>query len=192
MTDLRMKAACNPFLAVRVGGGSRVPYPGYPERLHWTGNKVGACKTGLFRAIILLQPKYRAVILARFGEEVTLQAYGTRIERSRERVRQLEAKAVRIMRGHMAHLMTDLREATVVVPIPGGALDPDWLYTKQASELTGLTTPHIRYLCRTGRVKARKNPLRRNAWQLSRTSLQAYVLDGQGDRRKTGEWRPNR
>jgi len=191
--EFAYRAATNPTLAVRLAGGPAFPRPGYPEVLRWKESPtldIQTLQEGIFYAIQGLPPRLREVIEARFGEEVTLQDYGRRIGRTKERVRQLEAHALRKM--HYAlrgEALEALRNATEVVAIPGSALDPDWVDTRAAAHLTGYTRDHIRWLCRNKRVRCQINPLKRNRLQISRASLQAYIAAGRGDGRRTGEWR---
>ncbi len=49
---------------------------------------------------------------------------------------------------------------------------PDWITTKEASELTGYHRNHILRLLETGQVKAQKWGIQ---WQVSRVSLLAYI-----------------
>lgn len=188
------KAATNPVLAVRIAGGPGYPQPGYPEVLVFKqatpALDIWTLQEAVYTAIKTLDDRYGAIILARFGEQTTLQKYGDRIGRSRERVRQLEAKALRMLRLQLRDNMTALRGATEVVPIPGSALDPDWISTAEATGITGYTRAHVRHLCRTKRVVSQVNPLRQNHLQISKLSLRRYVLSERpGDRRMTGEWR---
>ena len=186
------KAATNPALAVRLAGGSGYPRPGYPEKLVWRDvPDLISLQEALYNAIKQLISVDRDVILARFAEECTLREYGDRINRSRERVRQLESRSLRRMLFHLQGWLDKLREATEVVAEPGSALDPDWIGTKEAAEITSYTRGHICYLCRTGRVVSQVNPLKRNHLQVSQISLAAYIVGGEGDGRRTGEWREN-
>lgn len=187
-------AATNPVLAVRLSGGPRFPRPGYPETLRWRKQApaldIWCLQEEVYDVIKGLPDPLKAVIMARFGEQCTLEVYGERIARTRERVRQLEAKALRTMRQRLECLNT-LREATEVVPIPGSSLDPDWVNTKQAVRLTGYSREHIRWLCRNGRIVCQINDFNRKELQISRASLRRYVLAGLNDRRITGQWRAN-
>lgn len=187
------KAATNPVLAVRISGGPGYPRPGYPEKLVFKKNlpalDVFTLQETVYAAIKALDDRYKDVILARFGEKVTLQEYGTRIDRTRERVRQLEARALRMLRLRLLPILSDLRDATEIVVIPGSALDPDWIGTEEAAKRSGYARAHVRYLCRTDRVISQINPLKKNYLQISAMSLAAYIRDGQGDGRRTGQWK---
>jgi hypothetical protein len=102
----------------------------------------------------------------------------------------LEAKALRKMRSHLGgETLIALGAATEVVPLPGSCLDPDWVDTRQAAALTGYRRHHIRWLCRQGYVVCQINPLKRDRYQISRRSLEAYVKSRPGDGRKTGKWK---
>lgn len=186
------QAATNPVLAVRLSGAPRFPRPGYPEVLDWV--KVPALdlwslQEAIYQAIKNLSERSRAVILARFAEETTLIVYGERIGRSRERVRQLEIKALRQLRRLLGEdTLIALGAATEIMPLPGSALDPDWVDTRQAEVLTGYTRQHIRWLCRQKYVVCQINPLKRDRYQISRKSLEAYIKSRPGDGRKTGKW----
>ena len=187
---LTYQAAINPLLAVRLAGGPRLPHPGYPEVLRWKESPtldIPTLQEDIYFAIQGLPPRLREVIEARFGEACTLQEYGDRIGRTKERVRQLEGKALRKMRYALRE--EALRNATEVVPIPGSALDPDWVGTKEAAHLTGYTRDHIRWLCRQKKVICQVNPLKRSYLQISKASLQAYVDTGRGAGRKKGQWK---
>jgi hypothetical protein len=189
--ELQYTAATNPLMAVRLSSSPGYTRPGYPERLVWKDARAIELQVQIYDAIGELTDTDRAVILARYGEETTLQEYGDRIGRTRERVRQLEARAVRKLRFLLRNIIAELREATEIVPVKGGALDPDWLDTEWAAKITGYTASHIRWLCRTEKVTCQVNPLKKNSLQVSKKSLRAYVAAGQalGDRRYTGEWR---
>ena len=183
----KLKAAYNPLLAARIAG-IRLPRPG--ERLVWVDRDNEShtkFKIAIFGGLSDLPERYRDVIIARFGGEgATLQEIANRIGRTRERIRQMEVQALRRLRHHLdiRGLMTTLREAIQVEPIPGGPLDPDWVSVEEAHLLTGLSKHHLRYLCRKGYIKCQRNPLRRNYLQISRKSLRAYVI---GPRRR-GVW----
>lgn len=193
--EIVYKAATNPVLAVRLAGGPGYPRPGYPEVLVFKKNipalDIFTLQETVYDAIKTLDDRDRAVILARFGEETTLQEYGDRIGRTRERVRQLEARALRVLRSQVQDIIDKLREATEIMAEPGSCLDPDWINTTQAAKITGYSKEHIRHLCRTRRVTCQIHPLKRNQLQISAISLAAYVIEGQGDGRRTGEWKEN-
>jgi len=193
--ELVYNAATNPLLAVRLVKGPHLPRPGYPEVLQWKkatpALDIWCLQEDLYRVIQDLPGPLRKVILACYGEGCSFAAYAKRISRSRERARQLEASALRKMRGRLT-CADKLREATEVVPVPGSSLDPDWVNTKEAARLTGYTREHVRWLCRKSKVVCQINPLDRRKLQLSKKSLQAHILAGQGDGRRTGEWREHR
>lgn len=186
------RAATNPLLAVRIVGGPHLPRPGYPEVLRWKqkpGLDIWSLEEDIYLVIQGLPVRLKEVVMARFGEECTLADYARRIRRSRERVRQLEGKALRIMRSKLRRVSRELWEATEVVPIPGGALDPDWINTTQAAQITSYCLAHIRWLSRTGRVVSQVNPLKRSSLQISKASLRAYVEASQEDGRRKGKWK---
>lgn len=58
----------------------------------------------------------------------------------------------------------------------------EWLSVKEAAELAGYTTDHIRRLIRFGEIKAKKIVI---VWQVNRASLMAYLkrTEDLGDRR---------
>jgi len=186
------QAATNPVLAVRLSGAPRFPRPGYPEVLEWItapALDIWSLQEAVYEAIRSLPERLQDVIMARFAEETTLKDYGERIGRSKERVRQLEAKALRYMRHRLGgETLIALGAATEVVPLPGSALDPDWVDTRQAAELTGYSRPHIRWICRQGYVVCQINPLKRDRYQISKASLKAYVESRPKDGRKKGKW----
>jgi len=187
------QAATNPVLAVRLSGAPRFPRPGYPEVLEWItapALDIWSLQEAVYEAIKGLDDRLLDVILARFAQEVTLENYGARIGRTRERVRQLEARALRKLRYALGGgTLIALGAATEVIPLPGSALDPDWVDTRQAVELTGYTRQHLRYLCRKGFVVCQINPLKRDRYQISKASLRAYVEARPSDGRKKGEWK---
>jgi len=187
------QAATNPVLAVRLSGAPRFPRPGYPEVLEWVKAPAldqWALQEAVYEAIKGLDDRLLDVILARYAQEMTLEAYGEQIQRTKERVRQLEAKALMRMRRLLGEeVLIALGAATEVVPLPGSALDPDWVDTRQAVELTGYTRQHLRYLCRKGFVVCQINPLKRDRYQISKASLRAYVEARPSDGRKKGEWK---
>lgn len=186
------QAATNPKLAVCLSGAPRFPRPGYPESLEWIkAPALGIWKLQetVYAAIRELPGRLQDVIRARFGQEMTLENYGRQIGRTKERVRQLEAQALRVLRGKLGgDILFALSAATEVVPLPGSALDPDWVDTRQAHELTGYTRQHVRWLCRQKYVVCQINPLKRDRYQISRESLEAYVKSRPRDGRKTGKW----
>jgi hypothetical protein len=111
---------------------------------------------------------------------------------TRERVRQIDAKARRLMRRQMIEWeWAEAMAGTVkLVPVPGGARDPDWVSVRQAHDLTGYTPDHLRYLVRTRRVVGRVNAFCRNELQIERESLKAYVLEpGKNGRPRKGVWK---
>lgn len=112
--------------------------------------------------------------------------------RSRERVRQIYAKALRLMRQRMiTNSWAEEMAGTVkLVPVPGGARDPDWVSVREAMDLTSYAPDHVRYLVRTGRVEGRVNSFYRNKLQIRRESLRAYVLaPGKNGRQRKGVWK---
>lgn len=181
-------AATNPKLAIRLTGGRFYDLVPPATMLIWTQDldKSKAAKVAIHAAIIALPEKLGNVIRARFGEGITLQAYGRRIERSRERVRQMEARALRCMRWVLVDDLTLIHEAVEVVPVPGGACDPDWITTLEAGELTGLTRDHLRHLTREGKVESHRDPRRRNRLLINRSSMKAYMTQGPSRR---GIWK---
>lgn len=187
------RAATNPLLAVRIVAGPSLPRPGYPEVLRWRpagpALDIWSLQESIYDDIKKLPKNLQDVILARFAEECTLADYGKRISRSRERVRQLEGKALRILRSKLRRISRELLEATEVVPIPGSALDPDWISVREAAQITGYCREHLRWLCRTGKVACQINPLKRSCLQISKASLRAYIEAGPEDGRRTGRWK---
>ena len=72
-------AAKNPYLAARIAGGIRDPAP-KTEKIVWTdGAGVQHAQLAIFRALSHIPHGLRAVLVARFGENLTLQQYGDRI-----------------------------------------------------------------------------------------------------------------
>lgn len=48
----------------------------------------------------------------------------------------------------------------------------DWITPREAAELIGVTSDHVRYLARTGTIEARKFG---HAWMLKRAAVEAYA-----------------
>jgi len=183
-----MQAVSNPRLVARITS-MRTPVNRW-ERLVWAD---GPCATNarmtILEALGRLPEVSSAVLVARFGEELTLKEYAQRIERSRERVRQLEAKALRQLRGLVRTEVTELRKAIRVRPVPMGPFDPNWLDTKQAAQITGLTRDHIRYLCREHKVISKRYRHNDTLLAIQRRSLKAYVLATAPRGRRRGIWK---
>ena len=51
-------------------------------------------------------------------------------------------------------------------------VQPEWITTKQAAELSGYHADHVRELLRAGKVEGRKFG---EVWQIDRGSLLAYI-----------------
>ena len=170
---------------------TRIPLNSRVERLIWTGlDQAKQARLAILDAILNLNETEQAIILARFGEELSLQACGDRMgNRSRERIRQIEARAIRRLRMILRKDMALLREAVAVVPVPGGPYDPAWITTKQAAELTELTRDHIRYLCREQKISSRRNPFKGGFLQIYRASLKSYVHGQASHGRRRGIWK---
>lgn len=188
--ELQWKAARNPALAARITGAPIMPYPGEEMWESVPGYFQSQAQAALFAALTLLEDNLRDVIIAIYGEGLSLADYGRRISRSRERARQLEAKALRRLRFWLRNHFVALHASIKVVPIPDGPRDPRWLGTKQAAELTDLTRDHIRYLAQGGKIKSRNHPTKGMRIQIERASLKAYVLHpGCQGRIRKGIWK---
>lgn len=188
---LQLQASQNPELAKALVG-CRLLRTG--EELQWTGPDVARVQSALFTAIGELPDRLYDVILARYGGGLSLSDYSKRIDRSRERARQLEAKAIRLMRAYLYRmdLAQTVEESITVAPVPGGPFDPAWVSVKEAAELTDLALDHIRRRAREGYLKARVNEYRRNEIQIQRASLKRYVFGestGGRGRRRRGIWK---
>jgi len=189
------RAATNPVLAVRLSGAPRFPRAGYPEELRWCQMpelEVAELQEAIYNAIQALpQARLFGVIVLRFAENRLLDECRQELGGiTKERVRQLEAQAIRKLRARIdGELMERLRIATEVVPIPGSALDPDWVDTREAARLTGYSRDHMRWLCRKKYIVCQINPLKRNRYQISRRSLETYIKANPKNGRKTGQWK---
>lgn len=60
----------------------------------------------------------------------------------------------------------------------------EWLTTKQAAEIMGITYQAVQRLCRINAVKCRKFG---KVWQVSRTSAEAYKITVGGRGKRAGE-----
>lgn len=187
--ELQWIAAKNPALAARITGAP-VPYPGEEQYESVSGYFQSQAQEALFAAIGQLKDNLREVIVALYGEGISLAEYGRRIDRSRERARQLEAKALRQFRYRLIIHFVGLHSSVKVVAIPGGPRDPRWLNTGEAARLTELCTEHIRYLARQGKIESRDHPTKGMRIQVGRASLKAYVLGpGLQGRHRKGVWK---
>lgn len=183
------QAVNNPHLTRDITTGPLVPSLPEGQRLVWDSRYGPFAKTALQRAIGKLQPELQQAIIAYYGEGLTYAAYGRRINRSRERVRALVAKARRNLRFHAQREMALLKRAIKVEIIPEGPLDPDWIGTEGAARLTGLTRDHIRYLTRSGKVKSRRPLWRPGLIMVNRRSLYEYVTAPAKRGQKKGVWK---
>lgn len=187
--ELRQTAANNPELAARITNGP-YPYPGEEMYQRIDGYYQFQARQALFEAIGRLKENLYNCIIALYSESISMAEYGRRIKRSRERVRQLEAKALRRLRLHLVTYLVGLRSSFQVVPIPDGPRDPAWIGTRQAARLTNLSMHHIRHLARTGKITSRLHPTLGMRIQVGRQSLKDYVLSqGVKGRRRKGVWR---
>lgn len=181
----RERALQNPELFYQLVGQPRKPREG--EQFNWTEHAARAQKA-LATAIGMLREEDQDILIARFGEEITLKEYGERLEVTKERARTIESRALRRLRTIIYDKMeiaSLLCQALEVVYVPGGPLDPAWLTVEEAQEITGLSIEHLRYLCRDGKVEARRLPTDRRFWHISRESLKKYVLEAS----TTGQWK---
>lgn len=186
MTELA--AAANPELAADIGG-ARIP-TGAGYHLRWASDEQRRQSQDLvIMALRQLADPCRDVVGARYGTGLTLAGYGRQINRSRERIRQLQSKALRHLRHLLRSNLAMLRDAVGVVPVPGGPHDPAWMTTWAAHELTTLSLDHLRYLCRTGRVVVQERTWKRQPYRISRASLKQYILGVASDGRSHGIWK---
>lgn len=184
----KLRAASNAMLAARICG-HRGPV-NKAEELIWSGDKAPDARWAILCALEKLPERSLQVLVARFGDELSLEEYGQRIGRTRERVRQLEARALRQMRVKLRRdEMQTLRDSLKVTPVPGGPFDPEWIGTKMAAHLTELSRDHIRYLCRTNRVMHKEHPFNKTLILISRSSLEAYVQGTAQHGRRKGIWK---
>lgn len=186
----KLAAVTNPLLT-RVIVGRPFPLSKNHEILVWCPALQLEAQVVVLKAINQLKAVSREVLVARYGEKMTLLEYANRIGRSKERVRQLEAKAFRRLRYHLQDHASLLKSATRITFVPGGALDPAWVTIAQARVHTGYSADHLRYLCSTGRVVSRKHPTDGRFVQILRNSLKDYTLalqEGRG-RPRAGQWR---
>lgn len=182
---LKARAVHNPYLLARVIG-TRSPRDG--EMFVWTSTAANAW-AAIFAALDFLDEGDYNVLIARFGEAITLQEYGARIERSRERVRQIEARALRRLRFFLRPYALGLQDVLSIHIVPDGLLDPAWITVRQAGELTGLSSSHIRFIVESGRVKCLEQRSKRAPIRISRESLKQYVFSPSSHGRKRGLWR---
>lgn len=183
-----IQAVENPTFVAQIAR-VRIPYNKY-EQLIWTEGQCSRdVRLTVLEALGQLTEVDSAVLIARSGEGLTLAQYGERIDRSRERVRQIEAKALRRLRNLLRLEMDELSKALAVVPVPEGPFDPNWVTTKQAAELTDLTMDHVRYLCRERKVVSRRYEHNRNLIAIGRNSLKFYVLGQAKNGRRRGVWK---
>lgn len=160
------------------------------EHLVWKGGPESRnARLTVLAAMASLPEVSSAVLMARFGEKLTLQEYGVRVDLSRERVRQLQVKAIRQLRNKLLKKLGALQAALVLEPIPGGPCDPDWVTTEKGAELTGLTADHIRYLCRSDKVISKRYDHNHNLIAIERESLKAYVLGQTTHGSRRGIWK---
>ena len=61
--------------------------------------------------------------------------------------------------------------ACYTMPVRGKIM-PDWITTREASQLSGYHTKYIPQLIKAGKIKARKFG---DVWQIDRASLLAYI-----------------
>lgn len=181
---LKAQAIHNPRLLARIAG-IRTPHPG--EEFVWTA-MAGEAWAAIFAAMDVIVGREYEVIIARFGEGLTLQECGERFERTRERSRQIEAAALRKLRHLLRPFADDLIAALSIRIIPDGLLDPSWVTVKQAAELTGLTPGHIRFLAR-GRLETRPHPTNKVLVWISRKDLKRYISSSSNHGRKRGVWK---
>jgi len=136
-------------------------------------------------AIATLPERLRDIVAARYGEGLRLDDAGRRIGVSKERARQLEAQALRKLRAmrQVRERIEDLRHC-LVRQVPA----EDWLTTRAAAAKTGLTTAHLRYLGRTGRVRVKDGPRRGSTRWFDANSLREYVTTRPRRGRKKGVW----
>lgn len=179
------------LLLVACIGGVQVPIGSSGYQLVWTdATQEQWASEVVAKALKTLPERLQLLIQARFEERVTFKAYGQRIGVSRERARQMEAKALRILRGRLRgwQLMA-LQKAVQVVPVLGGPHDPAWITVRVGSELTELCAAQVRYLCRTGRVVTRPRFHKRAPYRIGRESLKRYVLGVPRRNRRRGIWK---
>jgi excisionase family DNA binding protein len=55
---------------------------------------------------------------------------------------------------------------------PGGLVLDDWITPREAAELIGVTSDHVRHLARAGIIEAQKFG---HAWMLKRAAVEAYT-----------------
>lgn len=171
---------------VRALVGQSLPREG--ETLEWVSAEImNATALTLSAGWGRLKPNERAVLEARFGEGQTYTYIAVKEGITRERVRQIEAKALRKMRRLIVGKQGLIRAATKIVVVPDGPLDPNWLTVKQARYHTGLSEAQLRHLIRTDRVASRLMPGRRV--QIFKGSLRNYVRSPAIRGRKKGIWR---
>lgn len=190
--DLHREAARNPILAQKL---SHLRDPRTGEELRWKAGhpRTGIVQDAIYRTIDELPNREKEIILSRYGEGLTLRETAKQFPkiRTRERVRQIEATAIRRIR-HLLLVRHKLFPFQVAVPleivaIPGGPLDPDWVSTREAAELTEYSLDHIRKLAREGRVESRPNEFDGRTILINKASLRAYVLGGNW--RRHGVWK---
>ncbi len=196
MSSSIMNAVRNPALVYRLAHGGFVPGN---QQATWAGEQQGwsdALQGCLLEGVRGLPSKHALVVIYRFGDGLTLHECGLLLGITRERVRQIEAAALRKLRGAVRRRRLEglLREVVVLMPTHETLVreamvqDPNWITVREAVRLTELTEAHICYLVKQAYIHARPHPQRGGVLQVYKPELKVYVLGSASHGRRKGVW----